>query len=109
MPAWSCRFSPQVRWRSSGHASSVPCQLVAASAGHFFAERDGSATVANRSRDTREQIKSLLSTLEVESMVEREYEGWTALGAPKHWHIVQFAARKRGCFGGCNRTRIIAD
>jgi tellurite methyltransferase len=65
-------------------------------AGHFFGERDTWATHADRSHHTREQVESLLSTFDIEHLDEREYDGKTAVGVPKHWHIFEVAARKRG-------------
>jgi SAM-dependent methyltransferase len=64
--------------------------------GHFFGERDTWATLADRSHHTREQVDGLLSTFDIEHLDEREYDGQTALGVPKHWHIFEVVARKRG-------------
>ena len=65
-------------------------------AGHFFGNRDAWATLPGRSHHTREQVESLFSSFEIEYLDEREYDGETALGAPKHWHIFEIAALKRG-------------
>jgi tellurite methyltransferase len=64
-------------------------------AGHFFGERDAWATLANRTHDTRDQVELLLSAFDIELLNEREYDGQTALGTPKHWHLFEVAARKR--------------
>src|SRR5262245_11484547 len=55
-------------------------------AGHLFGERDEWATLTNRTHHTRAQVESLLSNFDIEHLDEREYDGQTALGAPKHWH-----------------------
>jgi len=43
---------------------------------------------------TREQVMTLLSGLETLKLDEKEWDGSTAAGTPKHWHTFDFIAKK---------------
>lgn len=45
---------------------------------------------------TTEQAHELLSGFDIVHFEEREWDGKTALGVPKHWHIYEFILRRAG-------------
>jgi tellurite methyltransferase len=64
-------------------------------AGHLFGDRDDWARRAGRTHHSRAQALELLEPLDVEFFGEREWDGQTALGAPKHWHLFEIVGRRR--------------
>ena len=44
---------------------------------------------------TAEGVQELLKPFDVEHLKEREEDGQTRLGEPKHWHVFSIVARKR--------------
>lgn len=63
-------------------------------AGHFFGVRDEWARDSLMTFHTVRQVKSRLSYLETEFFLEREWNGTTASGLRKHWHVFSVVARK---------------
>src|SRR6266508_1833857 len=63
--------------------------------GQLFGDRDGWATQADMSFQTRQDAEKLLRGLEVEHFEEVEEDGETAVGDPKHWHLFHVVARQR--------------
>jgi len=64
-------------------------------AGHFFGNRDTWAELQTRTHHSRDQVQDLLKDFELERFDEQEYDGKTALGDAKHWHIFEVVARRR--------------
>jgi SAM-dependent methyltransferase len=64
-------------------------------AGQFFGERDSWNTNPSMTFHTRAEALRLLAPLEVAILREREEDG-NAFTGPKHWHIFDVIARKRG-------------
>ena len=62
--------------------------------GHFFGVNDEWAPLTDMTFHTREQVKGLFRRFKVESLHEREWEGTTASGRRKHWHVFSVVARK---------------
>lgn len=63
-------------------------------AGHFFGQHDDWARRPGRSHHSQAEIEALIGQLELERFEEREWDGETALGEPKHWHIFEVVARR---------------
>ena len=62
--------------------------------GQLFGDRDGWAPAADMTFHSRAQVDELLEGLDVERVEEREEDGRTAVGDPKHWHLFLVVARK---------------
>jgi len=65
-------------------------------AGQLFGDRDGWATIPDRSHHTRERVEELLSQFSVEMLKEEERDGQDCSGINKHWHAFHIIARKNG-------------
>ncbi|MFN8499001.1 MAG: class I SAM-dependent methyltransferase [Anaerolineae bacterium] len=63
--------------------------------GQLFGDRDEYAADPTMTFQTAEGVQELLSPFEIEHLKEREEDGKTALGEPKHWHVFSIVARKR--------------
>jgi SAM-dependent methyltransferase len=63
-------------------------------AGHFFGVRDSWASNPDLTFHTIDTARDLLREFEVEHFFERDEDGETALGEPKHWHAFEVVARK---------------
>ena len=63
-------------------------------AGHFFGMRDEWAGDLDLTFHTANEIRGLLSQLKTELFVEKEWDGTTASGRKKHWHVFSVIARK---------------
>ena len=63
--------------------------------GQLFGDRDEYAGNPNMTFQTAEGVQELLKPFEVEHLKEREEDGKTRLGEPKHWHVFSIVARKR--------------
>ena len=63
-------------------------------AGHFFGVRDEWARDSLMTFHTVRQVKAMLSHLEMEFFLEKEWNGTTASGLRKHWHVFSVVARK---------------
>lgn len=62
--------------------------------GHFFGKNDEWAIDTNMTFHTKEQVQEFLSDMKVHLLVEKESDGKTASGDPKHWHIFYVIAQK---------------
>ncbi len=62
--------------------------------GQFFGVRDEWSSNANMTFHTKAQVEDLLSDMDIFSCVEKEKDGKTANGTPKHWHVFHVIARK---------------
>src|SRR3989304_4074010 len=62
--------------------------------GQCFGIHDGWSTNPNLTFHSKEQVKKLLSDLEVLLLDEKEEDDKTANGTPKHWHVFHFIAGK---------------
>ena len=62
--------------------------------GHFFGKNDEWAIDTNMTFHTKEQVQDFLSDMKVHLLVEKESDGKTASGDPKHWHIFYVIAQK---------------
>ena len=62
--------------------------------GQLFGKRDSWATRREMTTHSAEQITQLFAQFEVEILQEKEEDGITAIGRPKHWHIFDIVARK---------------
>ncbi len=63
--------------------------------GQFFGDRDEYVGKPGMTFHTAEQVQELLKPFEIEHLKEREEDGKTRLGEPKHWHVFSVVARKR--------------
>ncbi|PYE55957.1 class I SAM-dependent methyltransferase [Deinococcus yavapaiensis] len=63
-------------------------------AGHLFGVRDSWANSGNGNFHTLEGVQKLLDAFDVEFLDEQEYDGQTATGTPKHWHVFSIVARR---------------
>ena len=63
-------------------------------AGHFFGVRDEWVGSTDMTFHTASQVKALLRAFEVEFFEEKEWDGKTASGKGKHWHVLSVVARK---------------
>ena len=63
-------------------------------AGHFFGVHDGWITDSGMTFHTRTHVKKLLRGFEKELFLEKEWDGTTASGKKKHWHVYSVVARK---------------
>ncbi len=64
--------------------------------GQFFGIRDGWNIPGNKlTFQTKEDVESFLSGMEIIEFQEEEKEGNTASGNIKHWHVFHFVARKK--------------
>lgn len=62
--------------------------------GNFFGTNDAWSGRPNLVFHTKEQVEDLFSDFEIISFQEKEYDGKTADGEPKHWHVFNVIARK---------------
>ncbi len=62
--------------------------------GQFFGVRDQWAQNPAMTFHTRGHIDALLAGMQELLIEEREYDGTTANGSPKHWHVFHVIARK---------------
>jgi trans-aconitate methyltransferase len=63
-------------------------------AGHFFGDHDTWAADPSVTCLTRSQVESLFEGFEIRHIDESENDQPTALGDPKHWHIIEVIAQK---------------
>ncbi|MFN8475861.1 MAG: class I SAM-dependent methyltransferase [Anaerolineae bacterium] len=63
--------------------------------GQLFGDRDEYAGNPAMTFHTAAQVNELLAPFEIEHLKEREEDGKTRLGEPKHWHVFSIVARKR--------------
>ena len=63
-------------------------------AGHFFGVHDEWARSTEMTFHTASQVRSILASLATEFFKEEEYDGTTASGRKKHWHVFSVVARK---------------
>ena len=62
--------------------------------GQFFGVRDEWSTNPDMTFHTKEQVEKLLSDMKIIELNEKEWDGKTATGTPKHWHVFHVIARK---------------
>ncbi|MBF2074191.1 MAG: class I SAM-dependent methyltransferase [Synechococcales cyanobacterium C42_A2020_086] len=62
--------------------------------GQLIGNRDSWTMYAHMNHHSREQVEALLTPFIVESLIEEDHPGKTALGVEKHWHIFHIVARK---------------
>jgi len=63
--------------------------------GQFFGNRDGWSRNTKLTFITKEKALSMLDDMDVILFDEKEFEGKTADGSPKHWHVFDIIARKK--------------
>jgi tellurite methyltransferase len=63
-------------------------------AGQLFGDRDTWSAELRMTCHTVHEARALFDTFEIESWLEQEYDGTTALGDDKHWHRFSVVARK---------------
>ncbi len=63
--------------------------------GQFFGDRDGWHLNTNLTFVTRAKAQSMLDDLDTLLFNEKEFDGKTANGTPKHWHVFDVIARKK--------------
>jgi tellurite methyltransferase len=78
-------------WRSVVDAIPVGGRF----AGQFFGERDGWATLPDRSHHTRTELNTLFRDFNLEDLKEIENREPGATGEIKDWHIFHVVARRR--------------
>ena len=64
-------------------------------AGHLFGDRDSWSGRAEMTVLSRREVDRLLEGWHVIQLRETEWDGETALGEPKHWHLFEIVARRR--------------
>lgn len=63
-------------------------------AGHLFGDRDSWSGRAEMTILSRLEVARLLEGWDVIELRETEWDGETALGQPKHWHLFEIVARR---------------
>ncbi len=63
-------------------------------AGQLFGDRDGWASLPDRSHQTRAKVETMLSGFRIEMFNEEEKDGNEPGGIDKHWHVFHIVARK---------------
>jgi SAM-dependent methyltransferase len=63
-------------------------------AGNFFGENDEWSSNKDMSFHHKEDVAKLFSNFDIEYFHERDEDGATADGTPKHWHVFSVIARK---------------
>jgi len=63
--------------------------------GQFFGNRDGWHLNTKLTFVTKEKAQSMLDDMDVVLFDEKEFNGKTADGSPKHWHVFDIIARKK--------------
>ncbi|OGE84251.1 MAG: hypothetical protein A3B23_00405 [Candidatus Colwellbacteria bacterium RIFCSPLOWO2_01_FULL_48_10] len=63
--------------------------------GQFFGNRDGLHLNTKLTFVTKEKAQSMLDDMDVVLFDEKEFNGKTADGSPKHWHVFDIIARKK--------------
>ena len=63
-------------------------------AGHLFGVRDEWASSADMTFHELRQVKTLLRGFRTEFLDEKEWDGGTASGKRKHWHVFSIVAKK---------------
>ncbi|MFO0704971.1 MAG: methyltransferase domain-containing protein [Candidatus Andersenbacteria bacterium] len=63
--------------------------------GNFFGTRDDWHTKSTMTFHARQQVQALFADMEVIFFQEKEFDGKTADGKPKHWHLFNVIARKK--------------
>ena len=85
---------------SPGHFTSLWRKIVTSIrpcgrfSGHFFGVHDEWASLSDMTFHSRGQVKRLLRNFKIECFHEKEWEGTTASGRKKHWHVFFVVARK---------------
>jgi tellurite methyltransferase len=69
-------------------------------AGHLFGEHDTWSARAEMTILSRPEVERLLDGWDVIDLRETEWDGATALGEPKHWHLFEIVARRPGPHSG---------
>ena len=64
-------------------------------AGQFFGERDGWASLPDRTHHTRDQVNAMLREFNLEDLKEIENREAGVTGELKDWHIFHLVARRR--------------
>ena len=67
-------------------------------AGQLYGPRDGWVGRPGMTHHTRDAVERLLDSFETEILEEQESDAVTPRGQPKHWHIFDIVARRRGGF-----------
>ena len=62
--------------------------------GNFFGKHDGWSNRADIAFHTKGQVENFFSDFTTMLFEEKEYDGKTAGGQPKHWHVFNVIARK---------------
>ena len=62
--------------------------------GNCFGVRDQWAANPKMTFHEKGHVERLLADMEIVSLEEREWDGKTADGAPKHWHVIEFIAKR---------------
>lgn len=63
--------------------------------GQFFGDRDGWRHNDKLAFVTKERAQSLLQDMDIILFDEKEFDGKTADGSAKHWHVFDIIARKK--------------
>jgi hypothetical protein len=63
-------------------------------AGHLFGDRDTWSGRTEMTILSRREVARLLEGWKVIELRESEWDGTTALGEPKHWHLFEIVARR---------------
>lgn len=62
--------------------------------GQFFGVRDDWSANPKMSFHAKAQVDERLADMEILALNEKEWDGKTADGKPKHWHVIHFIARR---------------
>lgn len=62
--------------------------------GNICGPKDGWVGSTEMTFRTKEQVEEMLADMEILSLTEGEREGTLSNGTPKHWHLINFIARK---------------
>jgi SAM-dependent methyltransferase len=63
-------------------------------AGHFFGEKDDWSKHSDMSSVNNNSLNELFTGFQIEELQEREWDGESATGPVKHWHVFSVVAKK---------------
>jgi hypothetical protein len=92
--SWSLPFCPPEHFQSLWQKIAASIHPGGRFAGHFFGVHDEWATNKRMTFHTAMQVKNLFRRFEKELFLEKEWDGTTASGKKKHWHVLSVVAKK---------------
>lgn len=92
--SWCLPFCSPKHFNSSWQKITASIRPGGRFGGHFFGVHDGWITDDGMTFHTAKQVKKLFRGFEKELFLEKEWDGTTASGKKKHWHVYSVVAKK---------------